>query len=221
MSNWKAAGPDHVQGFWFESHRSTSQTLITSTGVCECWRITYMDDRRTHKFHHERQRDSCRKLQTNCLPSMMWTLLTSIFSEAIYGHLSSQELLPNERRWCRKNSRGIKDQLLIDQVILKNCWRRLTDLSMTWEDYRKAYDMVPHSWILECASGWSGPEYNHLNREQYGKVEDIVDIKPGGTWDSKQDVNLRGITTDSCFNFVIWKSVPRPEITTNNIYGEE
>ena len=22
---------------------------------------------------------------------------------------------------------------------------------MTWMDYRKAYDMVPHSWILECA----------------------------------------------------------------------
>ena len=30
-----------------------------------------MDDRRTHSTHHERQeqKNSCRKLQTNCMPS--------------------------------------------------------------------------------------------------------------------------------------------------------
>ena len=44
----------------------------------------------------------------------MWKLLTSIFSEAMYGHLSCQELLPNEQKGCIKNSRGTKDQLLID-----------------------------------------------------------------------------------------------------------
>ena len=50
--------------------------------------------------HHERQeqRDICRKLQTNCLPPLIWKLLTSIFSEAMYGHLSSHELLKNEQK---------------------------------------------------------------------------------------------------------------------------
>ena len=33
--------------------------------------------------------------------------------------------------------------------------------------------------------GWSGPEYNQLDREQYGKLEDCVDIKPGRTRDSR------------------------------------
>ena len=33
-----------------------------------------------------------------CLP-LMWKLLTSIFSEAMYGHLSCQELLPNEQKY--------------------------------------------------------------------------------------------------------------------------
>ena len=27
--------------------------------------------------------------------------------------------------------------------------------------------------------------YNHLDREQYGKLEDNADIKPGGIWDSR------------------------------------
>ena len=26
----------------------------------------------------------------------------------------------------------------------------MTNLSIAWIDYKKAYDMVPHSWILKC-----------------------------------------------------------------------
>ena len=82
---------------------------------------------------------NCRPIA--CLP-LMWKLLTSIFSEAMYGHF----VLPGIIKECRKNSRGTKeDQLLIDKVILKNCQRRLTDLSMAWIDYWKAYDMMHHS----------------------------------------------------------------------------
>ena len=44
---------------------------------------------------------------------------------------------------------GAKDQLLVDKEILKNCKGRMTNLSMAWTDYKKAYDMVPHSWILK------------------------------------------------------------------------
>ena len=39
-----------------------------------------------------------------------------------------------------------------------------------------------------CKNGWSGPEYNHLDSEQYGKLEDSVDIKPEGTWDTKRGI---------------------------------
>ena len=39
---------------------------------------------------------------------------------------------------------------MIDKSVLRNCKRRLTNLSMAWIDYKKAYDMVPHSWLLEC-----------------------------------------------------------------------
>ena len=38
----------------------------------------------------------------------------------------------------------------MDKAVLKDCKRRSTNLAMTWIDYRKAYDMIPHSWISEC-----------------------------------------------------------------------
>ena len=44
----------------------------------------------------------------------------------------------------------MKNQLLIDKATLEDCRKRRTNLAMAWIDYRKAYDFVPHSWILEC-----------------------------------------------------------------------
>ena len=43
-------------------------------------------------------------------------------------------------------------------MILKNCKRRLTNLSLAWIDYKKAYYMVPHSWIIECLEIFKVPQ---------------------------------------------------------------
>ena len=39
--------------------------------------------------------------------------------------------------------------LLIDKMILDDCHKHKKNLSTMWIDYCKAYDSVPHSWILE------------------------------------------------------------------------
>ena len=35
-------------------------------------------------------------------------------------------------------------------VVIKEVKSRNKNLAMAWIDYKKAYDMVPHSWIIEC-----------------------------------------------------------------------
>ena len=84
-----------------------------------------------------------------CLP-LIWKLLTGIIAEELYGHLEKEGLLPGEQKGGRRKSRGTKDQLLIDKMIVRDCKRRITGLSMACVDYKKAYDMVPHSWIRKC-----------------------------------------------------------------------
>ena len=64
--------------------------------------------------------------------------------------MENENLFPEEQKGCRRKSRGTKDQLLIDKAVLKDCRKRRTNLAMAWIDYRKAYDFVPHSWILAC-----------------------------------------------------------------------
>ena len=74
----------------------------------------------------------------SCLP-VMWKLMTGTIAEHIYEPLEENGLLPEEQKGCRKQSRGTKDQLLIDKAVLKDCKERHTNLTMTWVDYRKAY----------------------------------------------------------------------------------
>ena len=52
----------------------------------------------------------------------------------------------------KRDAEGTKDQLLIDKMVLKNWRRRHTNLNMAWIDYKKTYDMVPHSWNLESVT---------------------------------------------------------------------
>ena len=84
-----------------------------------------------------------------CLP-FMWKLLTGVIAEEMYKYLEREKILPEEQKGCKRRSRGTKDQLLIDETDLKDCRKRHTNLSMAWVDHRKAYDIVPDSWVNEC-----------------------------------------------------------------------
>ena len=73
-----------------------------------------------------------------------------LLAEQIYAHLDQEKLLPKEQKGCRKGFRGTNNLLHIDRSVIKEVKSRNKNLAMAWIDYKKAYDMVPHSWITEC-----------------------------------------------------------------------
>ena len=80
----------------------------------------------------------------------MWKLCTDVIADQIYAHLDQEKLLPEEQKGCRKGSRGTNYLLYIDRVVINEVQSRNKNLAMAWIDYKKAYDVVPHSWIIEC-----------------------------------------------------------------------
>ena len=74
-----------------------------------------------------------------------------------------KSLLPEEQKGCRRKSRGTKDQLLIEKMVIRNCKRRQTGLGKAWVEYKRAYDMI-----------WSSDEYDRLIGKKYGPVESGV-----------------------------------------------
>ena len=49
-------------------------------------------------------------------------------------------------------------QLVIDKSILVDRKKEHKNLAMAWVDYKQAYDMVPHSWIITCLKLTQVPE---------------------------------------------------------------
>ena len=153
MPNWKSPGPDGLQGYWVKNFTSCHERLALQ--LRNCMSSAQIPDWLTTGKTTLVMKDKDKGGQvTNfrpitCLP-LVWKLLTGIIAEELYGHLEKEGLFPDEQKGGRRKSRGTKDQLLIDKMIIRNCKRRLTGLGMAWVDYKKAYDMVPHSWIRKC-----------------------------------------------------------------------
>ena len=154
ISNWKAPGPDGVQGFWIKKltslhERIASQLndLIINEKVIPSWMTTGKTVLCQKDPTKGNAVDNYRPI--SCLP-LMWKLMIGIISETVYMFLDENEMLPEEQKGCKRNSRGKKDQLLVDKTILADCKKRNKNLMMAWIDNKKAYDMVPHSWIIEC-----------------------------------------------------------------------
>ena len=154
MPTWKAPGRDKVQGFWIKSmtnlHERIAEQLnkiLIGENELPAW-MTY-----GHTLLCQKDVPKGNAVENywpiTCLP-LMWKLLTGVIAEDMYTYLEKENLLPNEQTGCKHNSRGMKNQLLIDETVLKDCRKRNTNRAMAWIDYKKAYDLVPHSWIKEC-----------------------------------------------------------------------
>jgi hypothetical protein len=63
-------------------------------------------------------------------------------------YMEDENLMSKKWKGCCRGSKGCKDQLLISKAI-QECKRRKKNLCMPWIDYQKAFDRVPHSWIIK------------------------------------------------------------------------
>ena len=153
ISNWKAPGHDGIHGFWFKKFTSILGRLALEMNRClqDAHVLEWMTKGKTTLI----QKDPSKGTAPNnyrpitCLP-MMWKVLTVQIREKIYYSLRSRGLFPDEQKGCCKGSRDTAELLYIDQHILNENKTRRKNLAMAWIDYKKAYDMLPQSWILHC-----------------------------------------------------------------------
>ena len=161
VPNWKAPGPDCVQGYWLKNFKSLHGKIAEQLQECMIHKDApeWMTTGRTALIQKDQEKGNIPSnyRPITCLP-VIWKLLTGIISEELYVYLEETNTLPKEQKGCRRKCRGTKDHLLVDKMIMRNCKRRKTNLSMAWIDYKKAFDMVPHSWIIECLQIYGAAE---------------------------------------------------------------
>ena len=151
MPNWNSPVPDLVQGLknFISLHERVRLQLkeCFDSGFVPSW----LTRGRTSLLQKDKSKGNvaCSYRPITFL-SLIWNLLTGVIADQICAHLDQGKLLPEEQKGSSKGSRGTNDLLYIDRAVNKEVKSRNKNLAMAWIDYKKAYDMVPHSWIIEC-----------------------------------------------------------------------
>lgn len=149
--NWKAAGPDKVPNFWLKELTTTHKHLakeyskLIITQDIPLW----LGKGRTILIAKNKEPQDPKNYRPITCLNTIYKNLTSISANRISKHVNQHNLIPLEQKGCCQGSRGCKDQLLISKTIADQCQKEKKSLSTGWIDYKKAYDSVPHPWILK------------------------------------------------------------------------
>ena len=126
--NWKTPGKDKIHGYWIKNltnlhERLAWQLQSVLKGNVPEWIV----EGRTSLIRKNKNIDP--KIVTNYRPIQR-------------KNLAEKELIPWEQKGCKRKSRGTKDHLLVDKMIMRHARRKHRNLSMVRIDYKKAYDSV-------------------------------------------------------------------------------
>ena len=153
MGNWKSPGPDKVYGFWVKritclhTDLTHNYKLLIQNPDCVLDWLSQGTTTLIPKNGKTYQTKNYRPI--TCL-SVLYKTLTSVIRQRIAALLVQRNLMAPEQKGCRQGPFGAKDQSLINKMLTEDRKIRHKSLSMAWVVYQKAYDSVPHSWLLQC-----------------------------------------------------------------------
>ena len=82
-----------------------------------------------------------------CLQTL-YKIITALLARVIDKHLSYGSVMTEQQKGCRRSCQGCKEQLVIDSVVMKQIEVGQRNAHTAYIDYRKAFDSMPHSWLL-------------------------------------------------------------------------
>ena len=95
------------------------------------------------------QRIILHKRPIACL-NIVYKLYTSCLNIFLQNHCEVNEIITSEQAGGKRSLWGCTEQLLINTSISIEVRRKKRNLLTVWRDYRKAFDSVPHNWIIKA-----------------------------------------------------------------------
>ena len=84
-----------------------------------------------------------------CL-NIVCKLYCSCLNIFLQNHCEVNEIITSEQAAGKRSVWGCTEQLLINKSILSEVRQKKRNLLTVWLDYRKAFDSVPHDWIIKA-----------------------------------------------------------------------
>lgn len=191
LKNWSAPGVDGIHNYWWKAFKSTHLVLAKQfQRACEKPDIIppYFTLGLTHMLPKTGDPEDPKNYRPITCLSTVYKILTSVVNNKIKHHLKTENILAWEQNGCKQGARGCKELLVIDSVLTKQAKRKKRNLSVAWIDYRKAFDSVPHSWLLEILKIYKiHPKVTMLLQHLMASWRTVLNVKEYKT----QEINIR------------------------------
>jgi hypothetical protein len=154
-SNWKAPGPDKIQNFWWKNF------TVVHPFVAKQFAKIVQDPTQVPSFFTigntyliSKTPTDCKNRPTICLPTIykIHHVSQKKLYIYIYKDIYDNNIMAEQQKGCTRSSKGCKEQLIVDSIVLQKLKQQQRNLRITYADYQKAYDSIPHSWLIEILS---------------------------------------------------------------------
>lgn len=152
FQNWKSPGIDRLHNFWWchltNLHHKMADVLdhiLNHPDQSPPW-LTTGRTTLVPKKHETKNPANYRPI--TCLP-IIYKILTNIITNRMKHHINANQIVPNEQKGCSNETYGTIDQLTINSMVMKDAKKNKRNVSTAWIDYKKAFDSIPHDWLIE------------------------------------------------------------------------
>ena len=84
------------------------------------------------------------------LQNIMLKLYTGCINQFLQDHCQGSNIITAEQAGGKEEVWGCLEQLLINKTLLKEVTENRRSLITMWLDYQKAFDSVPHEWLIKA-----------------------------------------------------------------------
>jgi len=153
LRNWASPGPDGIQGFWIKQFPALHQSLLLLfNGMMknDSCVPSWFPSGRTLLIPKNANTSMAKSFRPITCLNVLYKLWTSCITELMVRHCELNNILHPAQKGCVRGQFGSTDHLLLNSRLWHQVKSKSRSMSVAWLDYRKAFDSVPHNWIIYC-----------------------------------------------------------------------
>ena len=148
-----APGRDQIKSFWIK------KLTATHTSLLEEYKLIFNGEKEipqwlalcmTILLPKNTETENAKNYRPIACQNITYKLFTGIVYTFFEDHCVSNNIITMEQSGGKKGSWGCTDQLLINKMVLEEVTTHRRNLFNMWFDYKKAFDMIAHDWLIKA-----------------------------------------------------------------------
>ena len=152
LSKNKTPGLDLIVGYWIKYMTAVHPYLMNLYVTLACRDIDlpeWLIQTGTNMLAKNNDTKNPKNYRPIACENNMLKIYTALIAYFLDEHCRVNNIIALSQAGGRKGSWGHIDQLLINKTITEEVVSNRRNLISVWLDYKKAFDSVPHSWIIK------------------------------------------------------------------------